>query len=213
MSKNNAKLFVVSAPSGCGKGTVLGEVFKEGNVFYSVSCTTRKPREGEENGVHYHFIDDDTFEKMISNNEFLEYAGFVKKYYGTPIKPVKEHLEKGIDVVLEIETKGAFQVKKAMPEAVLIFMLPPSVSELERRLRKRGTEEESVILDRVAQAHGEIEKSYDYDYVIMNDELDDAVADFKTVLESVKNGNAEADKFKTNNNDIRKLINEVLENA
>lgn len=213
LSKNNAKLFVVSAPSGCGKGTVLAEVFKEKQVYYSVSCTTRKPREGEQDGVHYHFIDDKTFEKMISENGFLEYAGFVSHYYGTPLKPVLDSLEKGIDVVLEIETNGAFQVKKSMPEAILIFILPPSLSEIIRRLKKRGTENDEVINKRVEQAGSEIQKAYEYDYVIMNDALEDAVSDFKTILESAKENKHEADKFKTNNKEIIKLIDEVLKNA
>lgn len=136
MYKNNAKLFVISAPSGCGKGTILAEVFKNRDVFYSISCTTRKPREGEKDGVHYHFISDDSFKKMIDSGEFLEHAGYVGHYYGTPKKPVLANLEQGRDVILEVETNGAFQVKKAFPEAVLMFILPPSVKEIDRRLRK-----------------------------------------------------------------------------
>lgn len=210
LSENNAKLFVISAPSGCGKGTVLGEVFKNRKVFYSVSCTTRKPREGEVDGVHYHFIDDKTFEKMVDENEFLEHAGFVSHYYGTPKKPVMDKLEQGIDVVLEIETQGAFQVKKAMPEAVLLFILPPSVKELRRRLNKRGTENSEVIENRVSQAAGEIQKAFKYDYVIMNDGLEDAVRDFETVMDGVKKNDGSADKFKADNDQTKKIINEVL---
>ena len=172
MYKNNAKLFVISAPSGCGKGTILAEVFKNRDVFYSISCTTRKPREGEKDGVHYHFISDDSFKKMIDSGEFLEHAGYVGHYYGTPKKPVLANLEQGRDVILEIETNGAFQVKKAFPEAVLMFILPPSVKEIDRRLRKRGTESDDVIADRVSQAAGEIGKAGGYDYVIMNDGLE-----------------------------------------
>lgn len=210
---NKAKLIVVSAPSGCGKGTILAEVFKEKKVYYSVSCTTRKPREGEQNGIHYHFIDDKKFEDMISKNEFLEYAGFVGSYYGTPSKPVLANLKNGVDVILEIETQGALQVKKAMPDAVLLFILPPSVKEIDRRLRKRGTETEEVIAKRVSQAKGEIEKSYNYDYVIMNDALEEAVDDFNTVFESAKNDDSKADRFKASNQDTINLINEVLKNA
>lgn len=210
---SKAKLFVVSAPSGCGKGTILTEVFKGKDVFYSVSCTTRTPREGEIDGVHYNFLTDTQFENMINNNEFLEHAGFVGKYYGTPKGPVVEKLEKGIDVILEIETQGAFQVKKAMPGAVLLFILPPSVKEIDRRLRKRGTETDDVIAKRVAEAKGEIEKACKYDYVIMNDALEDAVNDFNTVFESAKAENNVADKFKAGNKDIIKLIDEVLKNA
>lgn len=209
MSKRG-KLFVVSAPSGCGKGTVLGEVFKNRDVFYSVSCTTRGPREGEVDGREYHFLTDDKFEQMIADNKFLEYAGFVGKYYGTPKEPVEEALSNGRDVVLEIETQGAFQVKKSMPEAVMMFILPPSVKELERRLKKRGTENDDVIKKRVSQARGEIEKSYDYDYVIMNDGLEEAVADFETVMNSVKNEDTSADSFKAVGEKSKKLIEEVL---
>lgn len=211
MSKNNARLFVISAPSGCGKGTILSEVFKDRDVFYSVSCTTRSPRDGEVDGVHYHFISDDGFRKMIDENEFLEHAGYVKHFYGTPKKPVFDNLEQGRDVVLEIETNGAFQVKKSYPEAVLMFILPPSVKEIERRLKKRGTESDDVIANRVKEAAGEIAKAYDYDYVIMNDGLEEAVEDFITVMNSVKAGDGKADKFKSENEEIKKMINEVLD--
>ena len=190
MYKNNAKLFVISAPSGCGKGTILAEVFKNRDVFYSISCTTRKPREGEKDGVHYHFISDDSFKKMIDSGEFLEHAGYVGHYYGTPKKPVLANLEQGRDVILEIETNGAFQVKKAFPEAVLMFILPPSVKEIDRRLRKR--------------------KAGGYDYVIMNDGLEDAVEDFVAVMNSVKAEDGKADKFRSENDDTKKLIDEVL---
>ena len=211
--ENNAKLFVISAPSGCGKGTVLKEVFKDISVFYSVSCTTRNPRENEVNGIDYHFITDEKFVGMAENNEFLEYAGFVAHRYGTPAKPVLDNLSEGRDVILEIETKGAFQVKEKMPEAVLLFILPPSIAELRRRLIKRGTEPLDVIEDRVAKAADEIGRSYDYDFVIMNDKLEDAVRDFKTVYLSAKNGDREADKFKTDKTETINMINEVLENA
>lgn len=210
---SNAKLFVISAPSGCGKGTILGEAFKEGNVFYSVSCTTRQPRPGEINGREYNFITNEEFEKMISEGSFLEYAGYADHYYGTPKNPVSESLENGVDVILEIETKGAFQVKKAMPEAVMLFILPPSVKELNRRLHKRATEDEEVIAKRCAQAAGEIEKSFEYDYVIMNDGLEEAVANFLTVYNSSKSEDGKADKFRTENDSIKKLIREVLNNA
>ena len=206
MYKNNAKLFVISAPSGCGKGTILAEVFKNRDVFYSISCTTRKPREGEKDGVHYHFISDDSFKKMIDSGEFLEHAGYVGHYYGTPKKPVLANLEQGRDVILEIETNGAFQVKKAFPEAVLMFILPPSVKEIDRRLRKRGTESDDVIADRVSQAAGEIGKAGGYDYVIMNDGLEDAVEDFVAVMNSVKAEDGKADKFRSENDDTKKFI-------
>lgn len=210
---NNARLFVISAPSGCGKGTILKEVFKDIDVFYSISCTTRDPREKEVDGIDYHFITDERFEEMIAGDEFLEYAKFVEHSYGTPAKPVLDNLAQGRDVILEIETQGAFQIKEKMPDAVLIFILAPSIKEIRRRLYKRATEKSDVIEHRVSQAAGEIEKSVMYDYVIMNDALEDAVRDFETVYRSAKNGDDKADKFKAENKDIVKMINEVLKNA
>ena len=207
MSKG--KLFIVSAPSGCGKGTILSEVFKERNVYYSVSATTRKPREGEINGTHYFFMSDDEFRKTISEDGFLEYASFAGNSYGTPKKAVFDKLEEGVDVVLEIETQGAFQVKEKYPEAVMIFILPPNIGELRRRLGKRGTESEEVIERRVSQAAGEIEKSLRYDYVIMNDDLETAVKDFYTVIEAAGRGTHDADAFKAEN--MKNTIKEVLE--
>ena len=212
-NKNNAKLFVISAPSGCGKGTILKEVFKDISVFYSISCTTRGPREGEVNGKDYHFITDEKFKDMIANNEFLEYAEFVDKSYGTPAAPVLDSLAQGRDVILEIETKGAFQIKEKIPEAVMIFILAPSIKEIRRRLFKRATESSEVIENRVSQAASEIAKSVNYDYVIMNDALEDAVRDFETVYLSAKNGDHKADKFKAENEETINMINEVLENA
>ena len=201
---NKGKLFVVSAPSGCGKGTILFEVLnKNKNLFYSVSATTRAPREGEIDGVNYYFLSKDEFKMEIDNGGMLEYAQYCDNFYGTPKKKVVEKLEQGIDVILEIETKGAMQVKGVMPEAVLIFILPPSVLELRRRLNKRGTEEESVIEKRVKEAEDEIRRAFNYDYIIMNDELDKAIEDFEAVLK--------ASKLTKENN--KNMIEEVLRNA
>ncbi|MBR1393285.1 MAG: guanylate kinase [Ruminococcus sp.] len=211
--KNDARLFVISAPSGCGKGTILSRVFADIDVYYSVSCTTREPREGEEDGVHYHFLTDEQFKAMIEEDGFLEYAEFVKHSYGTPKQPVLDSLAAGRDVVLEIETQGAFQIKEKMPEAVLIFILAPSVREIRRRLYKRATEEAEVIENRVAKASEEIAKALRYDYVVMNDELEQAVADFETVYRAAKSGDGSADSFKTDREEIINMINEVLENA
>ena len=195
---NKGKLFVVSAPSGCGKGTILFEVLnKNKNLFYSVSATTRTPREGEIDGVNYYFLSKDEFKREIDNGGMLEYAQYCDNFYGTPKKKVVEKLEQGIDVILEIETKGV------MPEAVLIFILPPSVLELRRRLNKRGTEEESVIEKRVKEAEDEIRRAFNYDYIIMNDELNKAIEDFEAVLK--------ASKLTKENN--KNMIEEVLKNA
>lgn len=213
MTENNAKLIVVSAPSGCGKGTILKEVFKNREVYYSVSCTTRPPREEDEEGVTYYFLTNEEFEKKIAENGFFEYAKFSDNYYGTPVEPVDVNLSQGKDVVLEIETQGAFQVKKLRSDAVLIFILPPSVKELDRRLRKRNTETEEVIQKRLSEAAGEIQKSYKYDFVIMNDELETAIEDFNTVLNAVKNDDGSADRFRPENEDIKNMIRGVLDNA
>lgn len=201
--KNRGRMIVVSAPSGCGKGTILAEILKDNNFYYSVSATTRKPREGEVDGVNYHFISAEEFEKLISEGGMLEYAKYCDNYYGTPRKILEEKMDQGINVILEIEVQGAMKVREICPDAVFIFIIPPSIAELERRLRKRGTETDDVIAKRVAQAAGEIRQAENYDYVIVNAALEDAVEDFKTVV------NAEKMKSAYSKN----LINEVLENA
>lgn len=202
MSKRGM-LYVVSAPSGCGKGTILSEVFKRNeSIFYSVSATTRLPREGEVDGVNYFFMTKEQFKNLAENGQMLEYAEFCGNFYGTPRSAVEEKLDAGYDVVLEIETKGAMLVKERMPEATLIFILPPSVKELKRRLNKRGTETDDVINQRVSEAVGEIKKAYDYDYVMMNDELSDAIDDFISIMKVAK--------LEKNN---KNTIDEVLENA
>ncbi len=175
-------LFVVSGPSGCGKGTVLKEVLKNPDLFFSISATTREMREGEVDGVNYHFMTNDAFETLIKNDGVLEYAQYCDHYYGTPRQPVEEHLAAGKDVILEIEVVGAMKIREKCPDAVFIFLLPPSLSELERRLHKRGTESEAIVQERVAQAAREIEQAGQYDYIILNDALSEAIADMKAVL-------------------------------
>lgn len=179
-------LIVVSAPSGCGKGTILAEVLKNDNFFYSVSATTRSPREGEVNGVNYHFLTREKFEELISSDGVLEYAEYCGNYYGTPCQAVEDKLREGRDVILEIEVQGAMKIREKCPDAMFIFILPPSLDTLRQRLEKRGTETEEVIAKRVGEAAGEISKAYDYDYVIVNDDLQEAVDDFLTAVKAEK---------------------------
>lgn len=201
MSKGT--LFIVSGPSGCGKGTVLAEIIKQDNVYYSVSATTRAPRPGEVNGVNYHFLSKDEFEQLIANDGVLEYASYCGNYYGTPKKPVEDMLAEGKNVILEIEVQGALKVMEKCPEAVSVFILPPSLKELRRRLHKRGTESEEVIEKRISEAAGEIGKAVNYDYVMVNGELENAVSDLLSIINS--------QKLKKENSEY--LINEVLKNA
>ncbi|MBQ1767797.1 MAG: guanylate kinase, partial [Oscillospiraceae bacterium] len=166
------KLYIVSGPSGCGKSTVLREVFAHRrNIFFSVSATTRGPREGEKDGKDYFFITREEFERLIAEGELLEHAKYVSNYYGTPRKPVEAMLSEGSDVVLDIEVQGAAQVKEKMPEAVSFFIMPPSLEELERRLRGRGTETDEKIRSRLDQAEREMAESGRYDYIVVNDDV------------------------------------------
>jgi len=175
---------VLSGPSGVGKGTVRKALFNQEDIQfqYSVSATTRNPREGEVNGVDYFFKMREEFERMIANNELLEWAEFVGNYYGTPIAYVEQTLQQGKDVFLEIEVQGALQVKKAFPEGVFIFLAPPSLSELKSRIVGRGTETEDVIHNRLTVAKEEIEMMDAYDYVVENDEVQLACDRIKAIV-------------------------------
>ena len=179
---DRGRLIIFSAPSGCGKGTMLAEILKDKRYRCSISATTRDPRENEEDGINYYFITREEFERKISENLFLEYAEYCQNYYGTLLSEVDDYLEKGTDVILEIEVQGALKVMRKRPDAVSVFIAPPSIEELRRRLRKRGTETEEVIAERVSQAEREIGEAKKYDYVIINDALEDAVSDFFTVM-------------------------------
>ena len=164
------KLIVISGASGVGKGTVLGILMeKRKDLTFSVSATTRPPRPGEVDGVHYSFVTKERFEEMIAQGEFLEYDAHADNYYGTPRAQAEEKLEHGF-VLLDIEPKGAMQVRQAMPEAVLIFIMPPSMEELERRLRGRGDTPEDQIQKRMQRAVWEMEQRSWYDYVVVNDD-------------------------------------------
>lgn len=189
-------LFVVSAPAGCGKDTILNELFKRTDkAGYAVSATTRAPREGEVNGVHYHFLTREEFERKIAENEVLEYTDYCGNYYGTLKKSVNDLLENGKDAILKIEVEGAMNIKARFPEACLVFILPPSWEVLEKRLRDRGTETEEKIVERTKQAHSEVEHAVDYDYLIVNDELSAAADDLLAVLRAEKLRRARNDEL------------------
>lgn len=179
----NKKLFVISGCSGVGKGTVLKEFMKRNsdNFVLSVSCTTRKPRPGEVDGVNYFFLTKEEFEDCINKDKFLEYAQFAGNYYGTKQKYIHQRFDEGMNIILEIETQGALQVKKKMPEAVLIFIAPPSFEELEHRLRGRNTEDEETIKKRLDFVKIELERSKQYDYVVVNDDLERAISEIESI--------------------------------
>ena len=194
-------LFIVSAPAGCGKDTILEQALSRNiNLHYSVSATTRAMRPGEVDGVSYHFKTHEQFEEMIAKNELLEHTEYCGNYYGTPRQTVEEMLENGKNTVLKIEIEGAANVKKLFPEAVLIFILPPSMQELERRLRNRGTEDEPTIQKRLEQAKTELSYAKNYDYAITNSDVEKAVDDLIAVV------TAEGFKISRNTKLIEKII-------
>ena len=176
-------LFVITGPSGAGKGTILREVIRSlDRLYFSVSATTRAPREGEVDGVHYHFLTKERFEQLIDEDKLLEHAQYVGNYYGTPLEPAVEHLENGEDVILEIELQGALQVKKRMPEAVLVFIAPPSFAELENRLRGRGTEKEETIQKRMETARKECAGMEYFRFIVVNDVGETAADELRAIL-------------------------------
>ncbi|MBR6452558.1 MAG: guanylate kinase [Lachnospiraceae bacterium] len=170
-------LLVISGFAGSGKGTICKELMKRHDHYaFSVSATTRDPRPGEADGVDYFYVTKERFEEMIAQGELLEYASYVSNYYGTPRAYVEEKLSSGMDVILEIECQGALQVKELFPEALLFFVMPPTVEEIYNRLHKRGTETEEVIMKRMRRGSEEAEVIEQYDYLLINDDLDEAVA-------------------------------------
>lgn len=177
------KTYIISGPSGVGKSTVLTALMeRRKNLYFSVSATTRGPRPGEVDGVHYHFLDNDTFQSWIDQDEFLEYAQFTGCSYGTPRKYVDEAMANGQDVILDIEVKGAAQVVAKRPGTVRIFLAPPSWEELERRLTSRGTETPEKIKARLEQARKDAKEAVHYDYFIVNDDLETAINEMDAVL-------------------------------
>ena len=189
---NRGKLFVISGPSGAGKSTVITRLLKQlNNVYFSISATTREPRRGERDGIDYHFMQKEEFERMLANNELLEHAEYVGNYYGTPAKPVDEKLAAGYDVILDIETKGAEQVMKNRPEAIGIFLFPGSFAVLEERLRLRSTDSEDKILKRLAQARVECKKAQMYRYIIIIDRVETACDEAIAIITAEKCKTAE----------------------
>lgn len=189
--ENNSRvgnLFVVSGPSGAGKGTLLSQVIERiPDVWVSVSATTRSPRPGEIEGVHYFFLDTDHFKSLVEQDGFLEWAQVHDNYYGTLKQSVIDHMNAGDQVILEIDVQGALQVRKALPEAHLVFIEPPSLEELERRLRQRGTETEDVISSRMKTAEVELAQKMEYDVQVVNDDLERAVDELIEVINSFAN--------------------------
>lgn len=204
MKNKKGALVIVSGPSGSGKGTIMSEYFKNyenDNSFLSISATTRAPRVGEKEGVNYYYKTKEEFEFMINNDGLAEWAEFCGNYYGTPKKVVLDMLEAGKNVILEIEVQGAMQVKKSFPEAACVFVLPPSFTELKKRLVERKTESEEVIDIRLNRAKQEVLLIDNYDYILINDDLSCAVEKFHSIVV------AESQKTSRNKN----IINEVCE--
>lgn len=171
------KLYVISGPSGVGKGTLVSKLLDmRDDVVLSISATTRSPRPGEVDGKNYFFLTKEKFKDLIDADGFIEWAEYASNFYGTPLDFVEEQLAAGKNVILEIEVQGAFQVKKKLPDATLIFIEPPSMDELERRIIGRGTESEDVIESRMRTARVEMERKMEYDIAVMNDDVDSAVA-------------------------------------
>lgn len=177
------KTFIISGPSGVGKSTVLHALFEGRNdLYFSVSATTRAPREGERDGVDYHFIHADRFRSMIEEDAFLEYAEYVGNFYGTPKKLVDDAMNQGKDVILDIEIQGAIQVCSKRPDTVRIFIAPPSWAELERRLTERGTDPMEKIQKRLLRAKVEFQTAHTYDYFVINDTVDNAVRELNAIM-------------------------------
>lgn len=202
---SKGSLVVVSAPSGCGKDTIIAKVIEKlgDSAALSVSMTTRDIRPGEKEGVNYYYVSEDEFKQHIENGDLLEYTRYGSNYYGTPIHALKNRLQEGKTVFLIIEVEGGGNVKKVFPDATKIFIIPPSLGELERRLRNRGTDSESAIIKRLEIAREELIRAEEYDYIVENDILENAVNDVLAIVKT--------QQLKTVN--MKNQIREVITNA
>ena len=199
------KLFVISGPSGVGKGTIVTHIMKIHDAALSVSMTTRKPRSVETEGVSYYFVSREEFEEKINNDGLLEYAEVFENYYGTPAEPVLEKMKAGINVILEIDVQGAMQVRRRFPESILIFILPKNMAGLSERIESRGTETKENIAKRMEKAMAEIEYIENYDYYVINDLLDDAVAEVSAIMT--------AESLKVINDTREKMLVKMMEDT
>lgn len=182
-TRRKGQLYVVSGPSACGKDTVVRKLLeRRKDIWLSISCTSRSQRPAEKDGIDYFFVTKEEFETKIQNQEFLEYAKYADNYYGTPLENIENHLNMGQDVILIIEIQGALQIKKALPDTLFIFILPPSMKELKRRIEKRGTEDKEKINKRFLRAYEEINEVNKYNYVVVNDDVDLAVSKVEAIL-------------------------------
>ncbi len=186
--KNTGQIIVISAPSGAGKGTIIKELLKNdsSNRWLSVSATSRKPRKGEIDGVNYYYLSEKEFKDKIKEDYFLEYTNYAGNFYGTPREFIKDKIKKGIDVILEIEIEGANNIKKLIPEALFIFIMPPSLKELVKRLKGRGTETNEKIIKRFNAAYKEVNEVTKYNYVVVNDEIENAVDKIESIIKAEK---------------------------